>query len=108
VRGIWVLSAAILLLAIGIAAVAVSTRVANPAKVTIAPKKSSCAKRLLADWWDGRIEGTYPVRCYRVALKSLPVDLQVYSSASEDISHALSQRIVQRTRVTRSSRRAAG
>jgi len=36
-----------------------------------------------------------PLACYRVALKSLPVDLQVYSSASEDISQALSQRIVQ-------------
>jgi hypothetical protein len=58
-------------------------------------KQSPCAKRLLADWADWPIDGTYPIACYRVARRSLPADLQVYSSASEDIAQALSQRIVQ-------------
>jgi hypothetical protein len=57
--------------------------------------RSPCAKVLLRDWADGRIDGTYPLACYRIALKSLPTDLQVYSSAPEDISQALQQRIVQ-------------
>jgi hypothetical protein len=86
-----------------------SMRTTNPAKVTMqAPQKSSCSKRLLADWRDGRIDGTYSISCYRIALKSLPLDLQVYSSAPDDISQALSQRIVQRVRATEGARRAAG
>ena len=67
--------------------------------------KVSCEQTLLHDWSDGRIDGVYPVRCYRAALKSLPADLEIYSSASEDIAHALSKRIVQsasaRTKPTR-------
>jgi hypothetical protein len=59
------------------------------------PKPTSCESRLLRDWGDGRIDGTYPLACYRAALKSLPADLKVYSSAPDDIRQALSQRIVQ-------------
>jgi len=63
---------------------------AAPAK-TAAP---TCESRLLRDWSDGRIDGIYPVSCYRAALRSLPADLEVYSSAHDDIAQALSQRIV--------------
>jgi hypothetical protein len=85
------------LLAIGVA-VALATGWPNPAKSTRQAAKqpsvqSPCAKGLLKDWADGR--GTYPLACYRVALNSLPADLQVYSSASEDISQAFSLRIMQ-------------
>jgi hypothetical protein len=55
----------------------------------------SCAKAVVRDWSDGRIDRDYSVGCYRTALKSLPVDLRVYSSAPEDIRQALSVRIVQ-------------
>ncbi len=77
------------------------------------PVHSACADALLEDWADGRIDGTYQLACYRVAQRSLPVDLQVYSSAPEDIAQALSHRIVQsRTRKGPSSgersRRPAG
>jgi hypothetical protein len=69
------------------------------------PVETTCAKRLLHDWADGRIDGTYPVSCYRDALKALPTDLSIYSSAPDDIRQALSQRIVQgRSK----ARRAAG
>ena len=44
----------------------------------------SCASRLLADWRDGRIDGTYPVSCYRQALAHLPEDVRVYSTAQQD------------------------
>ena len=59
------------------------------------PPAASCQGRLLRDWADGRIDGTYPLACYRAALRSLPSDLKVYSSAPDDIRQALSQRIVQ-------------
>ena len=59
------------------------------------PVDSTCAEVLVRDWADGRIDGTYPVVCYRAALKSLPTDLRIYSSAPDDISQALQQRIVQ-------------
>jgi hypothetical protein len=68
----------------------------DPAKVADrTPVQSTCAKALLRDWADGRIDATYRLECYRAALKSLPVDLLVYSQAPEDISQALSQRILQ-------------
>jgi len=60
-----------------------------------APSGTSCQSRLIRDWGDGRIDGTYPLACYRAALRSLPADLKVYSSAPDDIAQALSQRIVQ-------------
>jgi hypothetical protein len=52
-----------------------------------------CASRLLADWQDGRIDGTYPVSCYRQALAHLPEDVRVYSSAQSDITRALQARL---------------
>jgi hypothetical protein len=52
---------------------------------------SSCAERVIADWRDGRIDGTYSARCLRNALRSLPEDLRIYGSAEADISLALSR-----------------
>ncbi len=54
---------------------------------------STCADRLLTDWRDGRIDGTYPVACYREALATLPEDVRVYSSARDDITRALQDRL---------------
>ncbi len=57
-----------------------------------------CWKLLLNDWYDGRIDQTYPVHCYREALKHLPSDVQTYSSAHDDILRALQSAIAkQRT-----------
>src|SRR5919202_5060140 len=53
----------------------------------------SCASKLLGDWRDGRIDGTYPVACYRQALAELPEDARVYSSATADITRALQARL---------------
>jgi hypothetical protein len=75
------------------------------------PVQRPCSEALLRDWADGRIDGSYQLACYREALKSLPADLQVYSSASEDIAQALSERIVQSAREAppgEASRRPAG
>jgi hypothetical protein len=69
----------------------------------VSPQRAACVRALLADWADGRIDRTYPLGCYREALKSLPTDLEVYSSAPEDIASALRNRIVQSAVIRRSS-----
>jgi hypothetical protein len=48
-----------------------------------------CWKKLLNDWYDGRIDNVYPIHCYEDTLKHLPEDISVYSSAREDIKRAL-------------------
>ena len=48
-----------------------------------------CWKQLINDWYDGRIDKTYPVSCYRAAIKNLPEDVRSYSEAREDIERAL-------------------
>ena len=53
----------------------------------------ACGSRVLADWRDGRIDGTYPVACYRQALTHLPEDVRVYSTAQTDITRALQARL---------------
>src|SRR5205823_5660345 len=53
----------------------------------------SCATRLLDDWRDGRIDGIYPVSCYRQALAHLPEDVRVYSTAQQDLTRALQARL---------------
>ncbi len=60
--------------------------VARPAAATAA---TPCWKTLLTDWYDGRIDNTYPLHCYKDALKHLPPDVQTYSSARDDIVRAL-------------------
>lgn len=78
-------------LALPLAVVLVTSAVmlAAPAPANAA-KASSCAKAVIADWFDnGRVDRVYPQRCYREAIKILPVDVRDYSSAREDILRAL-------------------
>jgi hypothetical protein len=82
------LLAALALLALGAAA-------ARPAPAQAA---SPCWKLLLNDWYDGRIDQTYSVHCYRDALKHLPADVQTYSSAHDDILRALQSAITKQKR----------
>jgi hypothetical protein len=56
---------------------------------------SACWKTLINDWYDGRIDGTYAIHCYREALKHLPSDVDTYSSARDDIQQALQKRITE-------------
>jgi hypothetical protein len=58
-----------------------------------AKKTVPCWTKLLNDWYDGRIDNTYPVACYRQALKHLPDDVEVYSSARSDIQRALANAV---------------
>src|SRR5207248_5825715 len=52
-----------------------------------------CWKLLLNDWYDGTISNVYPIPCYHDAIKHLPTDVQVYSSARDDILRALQQAV---------------
>ena len=48
-----------------------------------------CWKALINDWYDGRIDFTYPASCYTDAIQHLPQDVDTYSSAKDDIRRAL-------------------
>ena len=56
---------------------------------TASAAKAPCWKTLLNDWFDGRIDNTYPVHCYREAINKLPEDVRDYSQARDDLSRAL-------------------
>jgi hypothetical protein len=72
---------------------AVAAVAASPAAAGSAKSKTPCWKTLINDWYDGRIDGVYPIPCYREALKHLPADVDAYSSARDDIKQALQRRI---------------
>lgn len=50
---------------------------------------SACGDKVINDWWDGRIDGTYPLPCYDDAIEQLPRDMRDYSSAPDDIKRAM-------------------
>jgi hypothetical protein len=74
----------ILLLATAALVGAVAGTVASPAAA-----QAPCWKRLINDWYDGRIDNSYPVSCYREAIRNLPDDVDAYTEAREDITRAL-------------------
>jgi hypothetical protein len=59
--------------------------------VAAAPASAAvpCWKALINDWYDGRIDQTYPAACYTDAIQHLPQDVDTYSSAKDDIRRAL-------------------
>jgi hypothetical protein len=59
-----------------------------------AAKEPACWKVLLNDWYDGTIDGSYSLRCYRDLLSRLQGDTFVhgYTSALDDINRAYQQR----------------
>ena len=73
--------------ALAAVAIAAGLMVSVPAHPAAAA--TPCWKKLLNDWYDGRIDNVYPVHCYRDTLKHLPPDVSVYSSARDDILRAL-------------------
>jgi hypothetical protein len=48
-----------------------------------------CWKLVINDWYDGRIDNTYPVACYEEAIRHLPEDVRDYTGASDEISRAM-------------------
>jgi hypothetical protein len=78
IRHLPILLALVAAVAVGALAVPAAGQAATP-----------CWKRLINDWYDGRIDNVYPVKCYREAIKHLPEDVQAYSDARRDIERAL-------------------
>ena len=79
-------------MSIRVAAVAVAVVLAAVASVAApapAAAATPCWKRLVNDWYDGRIDRAYPVKCYRTALKNLPEDVENYADAEDQIRRAL-------------------
>jgi hypothetical protein len=54
-----------------------------------AAAKQPCWRALFVDYADGRIDKTYPVQCYRDAVRNLGQDQLTYGSAAQDINRAL-------------------
>ena len=49
-----------------------------------------CRDRIYNDWYrDGKIATSYPIACYRDALKNVPTDAKEYSSLGDDIRSAM-------------------
>jgi len=70
-----------------LAVVAASLTAALPAEAT---STDACAQRVIRDWYDGgRVDGVYPLRCYRAAIRALPEDVLQYSDARLEIERAL-------------------
>jgi hypothetical protein len=60
---------------------------AQPAQ---ARSMSKCSAALIHDWYvDGRVDKTYPVHCYREALKDIPEDQLIYGTLRDDLNRAL-------------------
>jgi hypothetical protein len=52
--------------------------------------ESKCSQALIHDWYvDGRVDRTYPVHCYREALRDIPEDQIVYGTLRDDLTRAL-------------------
>lgn len=72
---------------IGALAVASCLGLAAPAE---AGPYDACAQRVIRDWYSGgRVDGTYPLACYRAAMRALPEDVRQYSDADREIARAL-------------------
>jgi hypothetical protein len=83
----------LILLALALAIGAALGVGAQPAQ---ARSTSSCSKALIHDWYvDGRVDKTYPVHCYREALKDIPEDQIIYGTLREDLNRALQATIRQ-------------
>jgi len=71
------------------AAVVVGVFLAMASTVAATPL-DDCAQRVIRDWYSGgRVDGVYPLPCYRAALRALPADILQYSDADRDITSAL-------------------
>jgi len=57
---------------------------AAPAAIAAPTSAVPCWKTLLNDWYDGTINNIYPLHCYDDAIRHLPTDVAIYSSAKED------------------------
>src|SRR5258705_10275905 len=78
------------------AALAIGAAALGTAQPAQARSMSTCSKAMIHDWYvDGRVDKTYPVHCYREALKQIPEDQIIYGTLREDLNRALQATIRQ-------------
>ena len=78
------------------AILAIGAALGTTAQPAQARSLSICSKALMHDWLvDGRVDKTYPVHCYREALKTIPEDQMVYGTLRDDLNRALQNTIRQ-------------
>jgi hypothetical protein len=76
------------------AVLAIGAALGTTAQPAQARSLSICSKALVHDWLvDGRVDRTYPVHCYREALKTIPEDQLVYGTLRDDLNRALQNTI---------------
>jgi hypothetical protein len=51
--------------------------------------RTPCWQLVLNDEYDGHIDGTYPVHCYKQAIAHLPQDSLIYGQLKQDITAAM-------------------
>src|SRR5262245_2972139 len=52
-----------------------------------------CWRAVIADWSEnGSVDHTYPLDCYRSAMRNAPTDLRIYSALEDDLQQALQVR----------------
>jgi len=73
-----------LFFALTLAGVLLAATIAGPASAA-----TPCWRLLINDWWDGRIDKVYEVRCYEQAMDHAGEDLGRYSDLEEDLKRAL-------------------
>jgi hypothetical protein len=76
---------AVLAAALGLLVVGVGSAAAAP--------RTPCWQLLLNDEYDGHVDGTYPVGCYKAAIAHLPEDSLIYGSTRNDLIRAMTQAI---------------
>ena len=64
-----------------------------------AASATPCWQLLMNQWYQGEIKTIFPLDCYHQAIQHLPTDIQVYSSARDDITKALQAAVAYDTRV---------
>lgn len=63
-----------------------------PALASAGPASAAtCWQRVLSDWRDGHIDGTYSPSCLRAAIVNMPEDLKIYGNAEDDITRLLNR-----------------
>lgn len=56
-----------------------------------------CRDKIYNEWYStGKISTTYPIDCYRDALKNIPPDAKVYSNLGGDIKSAMAAAVVRK------------
>ncbi len=69
------------------AAIALATALLSASPAAAA---QPCWHQVQNDWYrHGQVLGTYPVHCYVEAIRNLPEDSKVYSSAADDIRNSM-------------------